>query len=218
MTVADGYAEWAGFYDEMPNPMIDTEEPAVDDILSNLEPGRALDVACGTGRQTRRLADLGWDAVGVDASPEILRVARTARPDLTFLEGDIADLPFDDDTFDLLICSLALTHVEDLRPAVDEFARVVTPAGSLILTDIHPLAVTTGAHALYGDQRFIRNQIHRHADYLAAFRRAGLQVVDCREPVLPENFLDDHDDPLAKLYNLAVGGLPAVLIWHCRSI
>lgn len=124
MTPADGYAEWARTYDERPNAMVEIEEPVVDAILRTITPGRALDAACGTGRHTQRLVELGWEVEVVDASPAMLEVARTKLPTVPFRHGELSALPLADDSFDLVICGLALTHIEDLHSAISELARV----------------------------------------------------------------------------------------------
>jgi SAM-dependent methyltransferase len=54
---------------------------------------RVLDAGCGTGRVGIRLAELGYDVVGVDVDDSMLAVARRTAPDLTWVKGDLADLP-----------------------------------------------------------------------------------------------------------------------------
>ncbi|QNN54607.1 class I SAM-dependent methyltransferase [Nocardioides mesophilus] len=54
---------------------------------------RLLDAGCGTGRVAIRLAELGYDVVGVDVEESMLAVARRERPATTWLRGDLADLP-----------------------------------------------------------------------------------------------------------------------------
>lgn len=221
MDPAEGYAEWAPVYDATTNAMIAVEEPVIDAILESLDPTTALDAACGTGRHTRRLVDLGWEVRGVDASPEMLDVARAKLPGVQFDTGDLRALPIAEHSVDLVVCGLALTHVDELRSAIGEFARVTAPGGSIITTDIHPFAAETGAHAFYargdGGRSFIRNRTHWHSEYLDAFAAFGLEVIACEEPTFrPEVVSGDERAVMARLLSLAVGGLPGVLIWHCR--
>src|SRR5436305_2172121 len=91
-----GYRIWSERYDEPGNPIVELEQPAVWSILEALPPGRALDVACGTGRHSRRLVELGHDVVGVDLTPEMLERAVAAVPEARFLEGDLLALPIGD--------------------------------------------------------------------------------------------------------------------------
>src|SRR5439155_14208757 len=146
-SVTEGYADWAGTYDTMPNGLIVTEQRVVEDVLDAIEPGRALDAACGTGRLSRLLVAAGHDTVGVDCTPEMLDVARGRVPEADFRLGDLSDIPFADGEFDVVTCGLALSHVDTLTPAIAELARVTRPGGRLVLTDMHPMGAVFGGQA-----------------------------------------------------------------------
>jgi ubiquinone/menaquinone biosynthesis C-methylase UbiE len=85
---------------------------------------RALDVGTGTGAGARAIASRLPEAkiVGVDVSPGMLREARRLSPELSFVEGDAADLPFDAESFDLVTNA-------NMIPFLDEVARVLKPGG-----------------------------------------------------------------------------------------
>jgi len=217
-----GYATWSETYDTARNGLIDLEQPAMDEILARVPAGTALDAACGTGRHTKTLA-AKHTTTGIDQSPEMLGLARTTAPEATFEEGDFNALRFDDATFDLVVCSLALTHVTDIAKPIGEFARVVKAGGRVVLSDIHPSSVLTLGQGFYteGDGRFafVRNHVHMISTYLAAFRACDLAVVDCHELRLPP-------DPryggavmrvLPDASVQATVGLPFVLIWELEK-
>jgi SAM-dependent methyltransferase len=67
--------------------------------------------------------------VGVDLNPGMLTVARHVRPEIDWRQGDAADLPFADDTFDAVLCQSALMFFPDVPRALGEMARVVHPEG-----------------------------------------------------------------------------------------
>jgi SAM-dependent methyltransferase len=98
-------------------------------------PGHAvLDVACGTGVVARTAADrLGGrgKVVGVDLNPAMLAVARRLRPDIEWRQADAADLPFPDDSFDVVLCQSALMFFPDVAQALREMERVVTTDGTV---------------------------------------------------------------------------------------
>ncbi|GAA0919097.1 methyltransferase domain-containing protein [Pseudonocardia zijingensis] len=101
---------------------------------------RVLDVGCGTGVLTRRLARRPGVAsvVGVDVAPSLLERARSlcsALPGVVFEDGDATALPFDDASFDVLVLDSTLSHVPDAERAVAEAARVLRPNGVLAVFD-----------------------------------------------------------------------------------
>lgn len=85
---------------------------------------RALDVGTGTGAGARTIRERfpTADIVGLDVSQAMIAEARRLVPDVTFVEGDAAKLPFDDASFDLAAHS-------NMIPFLDETARVLRPGG-----------------------------------------------------------------------------------------
>ncbi|MCI0633594.1 MAG: methyltransferase domain-containing protein [Actinobacteria bacterium] len=104
---------------------------------ANIEPGqRVLDVACGTGVVARTVADrigASGSVAGLDLNEAMLSVARRLRPDLEWRQGDAADLPFADASFDVVLCQAALMFFPDVALALREMSRVVTPGGTVAL-------------------------------------------------------------------------------------
>jgi ubiquinone/menaquinone biosynthesis C-methylase UbiE len=106
------------------------------------KPGeRVLDVACGTGVVARRVASIVGSegkAVGLDANPNMLDVARTMakqeRLRVQWHEARAESLPFPEGSFDLVTCQFALMFFEDRHAALTEMYRVLTPEGRLALS------------------------------------------------------------------------------------
>jgi SAM-dependent methyltransferase len=147
LTTREGYAEWAAYYDEPGNQLLDIEQPIVREILDGLARRVALDAACGTGRHAAYLAALGHTVIGVDSSPEMLARAREKVPSGKFHEGDLYDLPLDDDAVDLVVCAIALSHVPDLERALTELVRVLRPEGHLVVSDARGSSATSGCRS-----------------------------------------------------------------------
>lgn len=106
--------------------------------LSERARGRVLEVAVGTGRN---LPGYPADAAitGIELSPAMLDIARqraaAAGRDVDLREGDAEHLPFDDDSFDTVVCALALCTIPSPAAAVGEMRRVLAPGGRLLLLD-----------------------------------------------------------------------------------
>jgi ubiquinone/menaquinone biosynthesis C-methylase UbiE len=102
---------------------------------SALRPGlRILDAGCGPGPNFEWLRPYG-EVVGVDHSAEAIRLANARHPGTDAIQGDITALPFEHDSFDLALEFTVLALVEDDQRAVDEFARVIRPGGSVMLME-----------------------------------------------------------------------------------
>jgi ubiquinone/menaquinone biosynthesis C-methylase UbiE len=217
----EGYAAWAATYDDPGNALLLVEEPVLRSILEDVPLGDAVDVACGTGRVTAILCDLGHHVTGIDLSEAMLDRARAKGLPATFVTGSFDPLPLADDSVDLVTCALALTHVTDLRPPVREFARILRPRGRVVLTDIHPFATATGAQAFFrradGSRAVTTNHQHWPSDYVHAFSNAGLVVERCEEPLVDEAFTASLSDEVRGIAESALTGLPLLLIWVLRA-
>ncbi len=100
--------------------------------------GRVLEVAPGTGRSLEHYP-AGVHLSGVELSPEMLAVARRRAAELGLTvdlrEGDAAQLPYADASFDTVLCALALCSIPDPARALAEMHRVLVPGGRLLLLD-----------------------------------------------------------------------------------
>jgi ubiquinone/menaquinone biosynthesis C-methylase UbiE len=96
---------------------------------------RILDLGCGTGIVARVLHErLGAAAsvAGVDASPAMLAKARSCAPDVDWVDGDAAALPFADAAFELVLCQHMLQFVPERAAVLREVRRVLSPGGRFL--------------------------------------------------------------------------------------
>ena len=118
-----------------------TAEEAAAFLIPRLRPGmRLLDVGCGPGSITAGLVkyvDPG-EVVGIDAEPGVLETAReltAAAANLTFEEGSVYGLPYEDGSFDVAYAHQLMQHLADPPAALREMGRVVRPGGYVAVRD-----------------------------------------------------------------------------------
>ena len=99
-------------------------------------PGRALDVATGTGDLAIALRDRGADVVGVDFAEKMLEIARKKAPGMDFRSGNAMALEFEDDEFDAATVGFGARNFHDLDRGIAEMARVVKPGGRVVILEI----------------------------------------------------------------------------------
>jgi SAM-dependent methyltransferase len=108
--------------------LLDDQERVLAEFLGDVSGRRILDMATGTGRAALALAKRGAVVTGVDASREMLTVARMRAADaglvVDFAEGDAHALAYPDRSFDAVVCLRMLMHVPDWRTALSELCRV----------------------------------------------------------------------------------------------
>lgn len=121
-----------------------TDERGLDALVALCEPdpsAHALDVACGPGFLTLALARSCGEATGLDATDAFLDLARSeaerrGQRNVRFQQGNAEELPFGDDSFDLVTCRAAFHHFPRPGHVLAEMARVAAPRGRLLLADL----------------------------------------------------------------------------------
>ncbi len=91
-----------------------------------ISPKSLLEAGCGEGFILERLykANIGQKRVGIDYSDSALALAKQERPHLDIRKGDILNIPYRDDTFDLVVCCEVLEHLGSPERALSELHRV----------------------------------------------------------------------------------------------
>jgi SAM-dependent methyltransferase len=110
---------------------------------AGITPGaRVLDVAAGTGNAAIPAAKLGGDVTASDLTPELLE-AGASRPeadrlDIEWIPGDAENLPFDDESYDIVMSSIGVMFAPHHQAAADELVRVCRPGGTIALLSWTP--------------------------------------------------------------------------------
>src|SRR5436305_3109306 len=102
---------------------------------------KALDYGCGSGRSTRFVKTLGFDTVGVDISQDMLKQARVKDTSGVYQQIHSGQLPFEDETFDLIYSSYVLVEIATLakiETVLREMKRVLKQDGFLLIITPYP--------------------------------------------------------------------------------
>lgn len=104
--------------------------------LENKEYDNLLDIGCGTGYLIDLLKKHKAQYTGLDLSPNMIKIAKSKNiKNAKFIEGVSDNLPFDDNTFDVVTCSQSFHHYPDTDKALKEAYRVLKPGGLYIISD-----------------------------------------------------------------------------------
>jgi len=135
------YAEKELLWSAEPNRFLVAE-------LAGLPPGRALDLACGEGRNAIWLAELGWDVTAVDFSEIAIgkarQIAARRQIDVTFLCADLLDYEPERSAFDLILVFYLQLPAGELRLVLSWATAAVTTGGTLLLVGHDSTNLTDG--------------------------------------------------------------------------
>lgn len=130
----------------------------LDEVLKEQPAGaRILDIGCGTGEYVRRANELGFNASGVEPAEAMREVAIKKNPEASIVSGVATEIPYPDESFDLVICIEVLRYLNlsDIRQALRELRRVLRPGGTMFLTMVNRYALD-GFFLHYSLQRMLR--------------------------------------------------------------
>ena len=120
---------------------------------AGVKPGdRILDVACGTGIVARnalkRNGGNGVYITGLDPNPGMLSVAESKAPAINWQEGLAEELPYEDDSFDVVVSQFGMMFFQDKKAALQEMERVLAPGGWMVVSVFDSLDNNPGYHAM----------------------------------------------------------------------
>jgi ubiquinone/menaquinone biosynthesis C-methylase UbiE len=212
------YERWAPIYPPVAhNPLMRAEQQAMLGHWPQVAGCRALDLACGTGRYARLLAEAGaQQVVALDfCAPMLQRVGGASRVCASMMQ-----LPFAGPVFDVVISGLAIGHATQVGLWMAEIARVLEQDGTLLYSDFHPEAARAGLTRSFKDADdrtcTVPHRCFEVASQTEAVAAAGLSIEIVQEirvgMELQEPFPDSED------FYRQWHGLPIVLIVRARKV
>jgi len=102
---------------------------------------KILDVGCADGLLLARLKDeeKSIDGIGIDISSKMVKEASIKYPNLKFIEASAMELPFENESFDLLIACVSFHHFPNPQQFLKEAYRVLKPSGRIVIAEINIL-------------------------------------------------------------------------------
>jgi len=159
--------------------------------LPHVEGRIVLDAGCGVGWGSDLLLDAGArEVTGLDLSPEAIAAARSRNSGVTYLTGDLLQMPFADEVFDVVVCFEALEHTSDTARTLDELVRVLRPGGLLFVSSPNPAVYPAGnpfhLHELPPEE--LQHEVGRRLPQVALLRQhLMLSSLLCPESVAPRS-------------------------------
>ena len=192
MNVQQAYKAWSETYDTVENKTRDLEARALRESISgvNLE---ILEIGCGTGKNTEFLQTRARHLTGADFSAEMLDVAKTKikSENVRFRRFDLRERwDFPENAFDLVTCSLALEHIENIDFVFSEASRVLRTGGQFYFGELHPFKQYQGSKARFetGAGVFeLECFVHHVSEFFAAAKKNDFEVAELKE------WFDDED-------------------------
>lgn len=160
-------------------------------FCSTLPKGELLDLGCGAGQHTKDLAMMGYSVTGIDISLNGLiyadRLCKLSQLDTNLILGDIENMPFEDNSFDVVFCSLILHHFPKRTKLLSEIARVckkyliafeVNAHEPITFIRFNIINQTIGIHNITKNQRSIFPHILQNELSKLGFNSFDIKFID----------------------------------------
>lgn len=192
MNVQQAYNAWSETYDSVENKTRDIEAKALREMISG-ENLNILEIGCGTGKNTEFLQAKAKHLIGADFSSEMLEKAKAkiTAENVEFRQLDLRETwEFADDSFDLITCSLALEHIENIDFVFSEARRVLRENGQFYFGELHPFKQYLGTKARFetGSGIFeLECFVHHVSEFFDVAIKNNFEIVELKE------WFDDDD-------------------------
>ncbi|MBL7713871.1 MAG: class I SAM-dependent methyltransferase [Bdellovibrionales bacterium] len=181
-----GYDTWSSFYDDYVNPTVAADDLSFPSQYSEVREKKVLEIGCGTGRHTVRLLAAKNQVTGIDISSGMLKVLnqKISSPDLTLIEGDFMTHPLEPRSYDHIVASLVLEHIEDLSAFFSKCGRILKKGGKVFLSELHPERMAQGIFAHFKDQKgsevHLKSVNHTETEFRNSATQSGFEILKCK--------------------------------------
>ena len=213
--VREVFAVAAAAY-ERGNPLLAVERPETQGLLPPLAGRDVLDLGAGRGHYAAlaRAAGAGR-VVALDLTPQMLEAAPPPA-----IVADAGRLPIRDRSFDVVIAALVLSYLSDAGRALREIARILRAGGTLVASDLHPVAVRHGWRRRFHTGSGATVEVEAPPLALVEIRQAlagaGLVLESLREPAVGAS-LEPHFRRAGRRDFADVAGAPLLVVFRARK-
>lgn len=151
------------------------EKGLVAGLLKDVPRQPMLELGCGTGHWTEYFVTLGFEVSGIDTSEAMLEQARRKNLAAQFRQASAEDIPFPDESFEMVSSITMLEFVDDPLRVFDQINRVLAPGGTLLLGCLNAdsrLARNNGGDEVFADAKFMHPE--QLIDCLSVFGKPEL--------------------------------------------
>lgn len=187
MNNQQAYDVWAESYDTVDNKTRDLEAVALRESVSVSDPLNILEIGCGTGKNTEWLVSKAERLVAADFSAEMIAAARgkISADNAEFRRFDLREnWDFAADEFDLIACSLALEHIENIDFVFSEARRVLRGGGRFYIGELHPFKQYQGSKARFDTDSGVFELecfVHHVSDFFSAAKNNDFECIELKE-------------------------------------
>jgi malonyl-CoA O-methyltransferase len=187
MNIQNAYDNWSASYDTDENLTRDLDQKVLQEALANLHFKSILEIGCGTGKNTAFLSQAGEIVHALDFSEGMIEKAKkkVRVENVTFSMTNLAKRwPSEDESHDLIVCSLVLEHIEDLSFVFSEAFRVLKKKGRFLINELHPFRQYEGKKARFSrgtEVTEIPAFVHHISDFTKTASNHGLTLININE-------------------------------------
>lgn len=196
------YDIWADNYDNQPgNLMLDLDEQVFSALLHgvDIENKRIADIGCGTGRHWDKLLKANpLSLTGFDVSAGMLKHLQDKYPQADtyrITDNEFSFVP--DDTYDVIVSTLTVAHISDIKEALNAWARIAGEQADIIITDFHPIALAAGGQRTFEHNKThiaVENHVHYVYEIEEILLKQGFNTISIDERVVDESVRSYYAD------------------------
>ena len=193
MNNQQAYNAWSETYDSVENKTRDLEAIALRESIPASVELEILEIGCGTGKNTEWLLTKAKRLVAADFSAEMLAKAKEkiTAGNVEFRQFDLRnEWKLSQKQFDLITCSLALEHIEDINFVFGQARKFLRTGGLFYIGELHPFKQYQGSKARFDTESGVYElecYVHHSSEFFQAGKSNNFEVVDLKE------WFDDDD-------------------------